>query len=109
MDRGERAKQFMAFSPLRGYYELIREKEKNVVEKKDLTSDSAEELSYKLKQIKPGMIVEIVYYCVDEYVKVVGMVSKLDFQNKSITIVKTKIPFENIVEIFGDQIRELDE
>ncbi len=109
MDRAERAKQFMAFSPLKGYYDLIREKEKVVVDKKTLTSDSAEELSFKFNQIRLGQIVEIVYFCVDEYVKCVGMVSKLDLNEKSLTIVKTKINLDNIVGIFGEDIKELDE
>lgn len=109
MDREERAKQFMAFSPLKGFYDLIKEKQKTVVDRKSLTSDSAEELSYKLKQVKAGETVEIVYYCIDEYVRLCGMVSKIDFQNRILTIVKTKIAFESIVELYGEHIKEIDE
>lgn len=109
MDRAERAKQFMAFSPLRGYYDLIREKQKVVVQKKDLTNDSAEELSFKFNQIKVGQIVEVTYFLVDEYVKCHGMVSKIDLERKTLSIVKTKISLDNIVEISGDGIRDIDE
>lgn len=109
MDRGERAKQFMAFSPLRGYYDLIRQKQKIVVEKKTLTSDSAEELSFKFNQIKTGEIVEVVYFCQDEYVKCCGMVSKVDLTERVITIVKTKIKLDDIIEIYGQNIKEIDE
>lgn len=109
MDRAERAKQFMAFSPLRGYYDLIAQKQKIVVEKKGLTTDSAEELSFKFNQIKVGEIVEVVYFCIDEYVKCSGMVSKIDLANRTLTIVKTKISLDSIVEIFGEDIKEIDE
>ena len=109
MDRAERAKQFMAFSPLRGYYDLIKQKQKTVVEKKDLTADSAEELSFKFNQIKVGKIVEVVYFCQGEYVKCAGMVSKIDVTEKTLSIVKTKISLDNIVEIFGEDIKEIDE
>lgn len=109
MDREERAKQFMAFSPLRGYYDLIRQKQKVVVEQKDLSSDSAEELSFKFNQIKIGQMIEVVYFCKDEYVKCSGMVSKIDLTERTLTIVKTKISLDNIVEIFGKDIREIDE
>ena len=109
MDREERAKQFMAFSPLKGYYDLIREKQKVVVDKKDLTSDSADELSFKFNQIRLGQMLSVVYFCVDEYVKCVGMVSKIDLNEKSLTIVKTKIKLEDIAGIFGSDIKELDE
>ncbi len=89
MDRAERAKQFMAFSPLRGYYDLIRQKQKIVVEKK-LTNDSAEELSYKFNQLKLGQIVTVIYFCIDEYVKCSGMVSKIDPNERSLSIVDRK-------------------
>lgn len=109
MDRAERAKQFMAFSPLRGYYDLILQKQKVVVERKNLTSDSAQELSFKFCQIKPGKIVEVVYFCQDEYVKCKGMVSKVDLVERTLSIVKTKIRLDDIVEIFGEDIKEIDE
>lgn len=109
MDKAERAKQFMAFSPLRGYQDMIAKKQKILVEKKDLTEDSAEELSFKINQIKVGEIVSVTYFCIDEYVKCTGMVSKLDFTSKSITIVKTKIPFDSIVSVDGQNIKDLDE
>ncbi len=109
MDRAERAKQFMAFSPLRGYYDLIRQKQKIVIEKKELTNDSAEELSYKFNQLKLGQIVTVIYFCIDEYVKCSGMVSKIDPNERSLSIVKNKINLENIISIYGHDIKELDE
>jgi len=109
MDRAERAKQFMAFSPLRGYYDMIRQKQKVVVERKTLTSDTAEELSFKFNQIKIGEIIEVVYFCKDEYVKCCGMVSKVDLIEKTLTIVKTKIKLDSIIELYGNNLKELDE
>lgn len=109
MDKENRAKQFLSFNPLSGYMELIREREKIVVPKKDLSCESAEELDFKLHQVKVGMIIKVVYYFVDEYIAVSGMVSKIDLEKRFLTIVKEKIPIDDIIEISGDKIYEMNE
>ena len=105
----ERAKLFMPFSPLKGYYELIREKERIVVPKKDLSQDSKEELSYKLNQITVGMIITLVHYNKDKYISTEGMVSKIDLNQRTITIVKTQVYIDDVIEIYGDKIKAIDE
>lgn len=107
MENNDRAKQFMPFSPLKGYSDIIKAVEKTVVQKKDLAEDSLEELSYKYSQIKVGMIVKIVHYEDGQYIATTGMVSKIDEFDKTITIVKKKIKLLNVVEISGDEICEL--
>ena len=109
MDKENRAKQFMSFNPLSEYMELIRQRERIIVPKKDLCNESAEELDFKLRQVKVGMIVKVVYYFVDEYISVSGMVSKIDLDERYLTIVKEKIPIDDIIEISGDDIYERDE
>ena len=44
MDRAERAKQFMPFAALKGYEEALREKEKIVVPRIELSEEMKEEL-----------------------------------------------------------------
>lgn len=95
----ERAKQFSAFSPLRGHHELLKKKEHVIVPKRELTEDSVAELSLKLSMIKKGMMVKIIYYTNGEYLIIGGIVSKIDLYLKKLTIVKININFEDIYQI----------
>lgn len=99
MSREERAKQFMPFAALKGYPDALRKKEKIVVPKMQLTEDYAEELDRKLQQIRVGDMVTAVYFCKDEYLKITGLVSKLDRDSRFLRIVNTKIPLDDLYEI----------
>lgn len=101
-----RAKQFMPFAALKGYEEALRAKEKIVVEKIELSEEKKAELDYKIQQIQKNDIVAVVYFLKDEYIKVEGMVSRLDMDAKVLKIVNTKIPFEDIYELSGEAISE---
>ena len=74
----DRAKQFSPFSPLKGFYSKILEKEKVIVPRHELLEDKAYDLSKKLNNIKKGMMIKVVYYLDGEYVKKEGIVSKID-------------------------------
>ena len=91
----ERAKQFMPFSALKG----LASKEKIIVPKKELTQDYAEELNLKLKSLKAGSIITVVYYCKEEYIKLTGMIAKINYDSRIIQIVNTKIPFDDLLDI----------
>lgn len=97
-----RAKQFVPFAAVKGYEEALRAKEKIVVEKIELSEEKKEELNFKLHQIKKNDIITIVYFYKDEYIQLEGMVSRLDKDARIIKIVNTKIPFEDIYEIEGE-------
>jgi len=101
-----RAKQFVPFAALKGYEEALHAKEKIVVEKIELSEEKKEELDYKLHQIKKTDIITVVYFSKDEYIKLEGMVSRLDTDAKILKIVNTKISFEDIYELSGEGIRE---
>ena len=101
-----RAKQFMPFAALKGYEEALRAKEKIVVEKIELSEEKKAELDYKMQQIHKNDIVTVVYFCKDEYIKLEGMVSRLDRDAKVLKIVNTKISFEDIYELSGDGLKE---
>lgn len=52
MDRSERAKQFMPFAALKGFEELLAEKEKMIVPKIELSEERKAELDDKMRSIK---------------------------------------------------------
>lgn len=94
-----RAKQFMPFAALKGLPEALAEKERVRVEKREITEDMAEELDRKMQRIKQGEKVVVVYYEEGEYIKIKGMVSKVDRTFGILQIVDTKISIEDILEI----------
>ena len=102
----DRAKQFMPFDALKGYKAAIKKAAKVVVDKKELSEDAKEFLDYKLQQIKKGMMVKVIYYFKDEYIKIEGLVSDFDKIYGTLTIVKTKIPIKDIYDIISEEIKE---
>ena len=99
MSRQQRAYIFQAFDALKGFRELLREKERIVVEKRELSEDDLEILNKKIHQIQKGDMLQIVYYDEKEYVQKTGIISKIDFDQKNIQMVKEKIALDCIVEI----------
>ncbi|MBQ3054338.1 MAG: YolD-like family protein [Clostridia bacterium] len=95
----DRAKQFMPFSALGGFGELLREKEKIKSEKRELSFEMEKELSDKISLIKKGDIVFLEYFENGEYFSLEGIVTKIDFTFKTLTIVKKELHFEDILEI----------
>lgn len=103
-NKADRAKLFQPFDSLKGFNKYIKEKEKVIIEKKELSPDDCDELNWKINQIKIGMMVEIIYYDKNKYIKLEGMVSEIDLENeKVLKIVKTKIPLLNIIKISSKQ------
>lgn len=100
MDRAQRAKQFMPFAALKGYEDALRAKEKVVVSKQELTEEQEEELNRQLLQIQKRDMITVVYFEKDEYLKVTGMVSRIDRSAQILQVVNTKIEFTNIAEIY---------
>ena len=108
VNKADRARQFLPFDALKGYKEAIMSKRKVVLTKKELSEDEAENLSYKFNQIKIGMMIKVIYFENSEYLSLEGMVSKLDFDNKYIQIVKTKVNINDIVSISGKEIKDIE-
>ena len=104
MAREERAKQFMPFAALKGYPEALRRKAKVVVPKLELSEDYALELDRKLRQVRKMDIVTVVYFYKGEYLKVTGVVSRVDVTARILKVVQTKIPFDDILDIAGEHI-----
>ena len=99
MSREDRAKQFMPFAALKGYTEALRRKEKIVVEKQELSEEYKEALDYELRQVRRNDIITVIYFCKNEYLKITGMVSKIDETSRILKIVNTKIDFDDLYVI----------
>ena len=99
MNRSERAKQFMPFSSLRGYYEKILEKQRVKEDKKELDEGKIEEISRNLSSLNVGQMISLTYYNKDHYEKVQGLVSGIDPVGQSLSVVKTRISFSDIFQI----------
>lgn len=99
MSAENRAKQFMPFAALRGLPEALALKEKVIVEKMELTEDMAAELDYVMKELQAGMMVTVIYFCKDEYLKKTGVVSRLDKTARVIQVVECKIRFDDLLMI----------
>lgn len=97
--KADRARQFMPFSALTGYMEILREREKIVQPQRELSDEEAEMLSDKLSRVKKGAVITVTYYHEDCYKKLTGIVSEIDSVCRNLTVVKTKIPFDDVSDI----------
>lgn len=95
----KRPQIFQSFDALKGFRELLKEQEKVVVSPKILLEDELEELDYKVHQIQKGMMVSIIYFENHQYIKIEGIVSKINLDTKFLQIVKTKIDLRKVVNI----------
>lgn len=95
--KADRARQFMPFASLRGYYDLIREKERIREPKRELTEDAAEELSAALGELRCGMLVKIRFYDTDHYENTTGIITAIDTVFRRLTLVRRCIPFDDIL------------
>lgn len=99
MTTAERAKQFMPFAALKGLPDALAAREKITVPKIELSEEMADELNRKMQKLVKGQIASIVYFHQSEYVKITGMVARIDKTCRVLQIVNAKIPFDDIVEI----------
>lgn len=97
----------MPFAAVKGYEEALRAKEKIVVEKIELSEEKKEELDFKLQHIKKNDIITVVYFHKGEYIKLEGMVSRLDVVARVLKVVNTKISFEDIYELSEEHMERL--
>ena len=100
--RADRAQQFMPFAALKGYYDLIRERERTVEPKRELTDEEALELSQRFAQVERRTMARVVHYDGEAYVTTRGLVSDIDVAARTITVVRTRIAFDDIADIEAD-------
>ena len=99
MPRASRASQFMPFAALKGYEEALKEQEKIIVPKVELSEDALEYLDYQIKLLTVGTMVDITYYEDENYIKKSGIISKINRDARFLTVVTTDISFDNIKEL----------
>lgn len=92
----DRARQFSPFAALRGYYDLVRERERVVEPRRPLSDVEARELGEALAQVRRGQLVRATFYENDAYRTVVGTVSQVDMIYHDLWIVRERIPFDEL-------------
>lgn len=86
MSRVDRAKLFIPFDALKDLQEILREKEKEVEERKELSEESLMELQEELNKVDKGSTVFIKYYKNNKYVDISGIITKINFAKKKIIL-----------------------
>ena len=114
MSMEDRAKIFLPFAALKGFEEVIASRQKIVVEKSELTEDAKEDLDYRILKIKALLdnkvqpIITVIHFVKEpgikegQYIKTTGVVTKLNWESKWITIVNKKINLEEVFAIEGE-------
>ena len=95
----DRAKIFSSFNPLSTLERALRQKEREKCEKLELDESMIDEILKKINELKIADKVRVSYHDGFGYASASGLVSEINFANKSLMIVKTKIKFEDISEI----------
>ena len=116
-----RAKIFSPFAALRGYDEqLAAEKQRTErVTKRILTEEEMSALSDRLMQVTKGMTITVRYFkedtthpeipAVGNYITLTGKADRIDPVFRTLQVGDTVVPFEDLVEISGESIMEIDQ
>lgn len=105
-EKANRAKQFLPFASLRGYYDQIRERQRIIEPRRERTEEDNERLSKQINQIRKGMMIKVTHYDKDAYVTTEGLVTGIDLIFRSLTLVKTKIDLDEVYAIQGEELLE---
>ena len=95
----KRAKQFMPFAALRGYYDLVRQKERVPEERRELTEEMGERLSRVFACAQKGDMLAVTHYDQDAYVTTTGVLTRFDPVARTLTIVKRTISFADLLAV----------
>lgn len=97
--RANRAAQFMPFSALTGYYELVRKQEITVEERHELTEEKARELSQMLESVRRGDLLRVTYYDTYGYRTRTGILDEVLPAFQKLKLRDTTINFNDIDKI----------
>ena len=115
-----RAKIFSPFAALRGYDEqLAAEKQRTErVTKRILTEEEMSALSDRLMQVTKGMTITVRYFkedtahpetpAVGNYITLTGKADRIDPVFRTLQVGETVVPFEDLVEVSGEGIMDID-
>ena len=100
MARADRAKLFVPFDALKGLQEILRQKEMEIEERKELSEESLTELQEELDKIDIGSCVAIKYYKNNKYIDITGIVKNINYTKKKIILnEEIKINLSDIIEL----------
>lgn len=99
--RADRAQQFTPFAALKGYYDLIAEKNRVLEPRRELSEEEVRRISEKLALLAKGSMIRVTHYDRDAYVTTEGAISCIDTIRRVLRVVRRDIPFADIVEIGG--------
>ncbi|MCR4672361.1 MAG: YolD-like family protein [Lachnospiraceae bacterium] len=107
MSNAQRAKIFAPYDALEGLFETMHAKETVSEPRRELSDSGAEELNDKLLGLRVGSRAAVTYYRtyesrgrpVSEYTEIRGIVNNIDELRRSVRIVDTDIPFDDIIDI----------
>lgn len=92
----DRARQFSPFAALRGYYDLVHERERVIEPRRPLSEEEARALDATIANLQRGVMVRAVFYEKDACRTIVGTVSQVDMIYHDLWIVRTRIPFDEL-------------
>ena len=94
-----RAKQFMPFDSLKGFYDLIKNQENCSKSKISLLDDYNDYLDEQLKKIKKGDNISVEHYYNEDYIQTNGIIKKIDTIDRCIYVLDSKILLDDIIKI----------
>ena len=95
----DRAKIFSSFNPLSTLERALRQKEREKCEKLDLDESKIDEILKKISRLRAADEVYVSYYDGYTYASARGLISDVNFKNKTLMVVKTRIKFEDINDL----------
>ena len=97
----DRARQFMPFAALKGYYDLVRDCERVVEPRHEATEEDVARISARLADVRKGSIVRAVHYVEREgsYVETTGAVARIDPTFQTVVVAGTAIAFPDLADI----------
>lgn len=91
-----RAVQFLPFTGLKGYGDLLNEVEQIKEERRGLSEDRATVLNTIIHETQTGDKVKIIFFENGSYKEIIGLVTRIDMVFKRIKIDEKVIAFPNI-------------
>jgi len=99
MKREDRAKQFLPFDALKGFFELVQNEQNKEENRIYLSDESLIELDILMSSLKRGDLIEVKHYEENHYIFTTGLVGKIDYEKRTIQIVKKTIKVDDIVSV----------
>ena len=98
-DSNFRAKQFLPFDALTGFYDAIRKVEIMHEEKKEFSREQLDDLDKKIKLVKKNDLIKVKYFYQDEYIETIDKLKKIDKVYHKLLLNNLTVNFDDIMDI----------